>query len=1109
MFKFFWGKGSQQSVERLKIQKDLFQFQKTIQHGFPSKPAAVSWDPVLRLLCIGTKTGAVKLIGAPGVEFYGQLDKDKVINKVFFVPGQGMVIVVCEDNSLHSVEIDSMTKNLRSTNSISLEGKLKKISACCVSSDGRTLYIGTENGNVYSMELSCFRMSDSVIYLDIVMQNVSEDFKVNPGAVEVVCEQPTHPECILIGYSRGLLTLWNLRSETVVKIYIASQQLESAYWHPNGQKFFTAHNDGSYMIWKSGTDDNELIVDKQPIISTPYGPFPCKAITKIVNIEDEDNIIVFTGGMPRANYGDRYTLSVMKNTAHVTFDLSSKVVDFCLISEAISKETEALVVLAEEEFIVVDLITPGWPCHSSPYLASLHCSAVTAQIAVVCSQQLYEKLLKNPRKLSPSSKLSPRSWPINGGESEFSSGEFSSGNLMLLTGHEDGSVRFWDASSPSLSQISMFSTSVCFSSDELDALPNGEEVESEDEWPPFRRIGVFDPYSDDPRLAVKKLCFCPETGMLAVAGTAGQVIIAVISDTQIEKELTVINLNIVSDRDNFVWKGHDKLVSRKGLHSFGPGFFPDAILQLYPPASATALALQSDWSVLAVGTAHGIALFDVETKQGMLAKCTLNPSDISGVGDQAMSRRKSFKKSLRESFRRLRKGRSQRPTSTKKPVLNSNISKSEEVSQNTSGPSFGTDLRPIERQVEARSADDGIGSMIRCITMAKTYIMSQSSVMSATVWAGTNNGSVFVFNVNFQPGSRRSSETSRAQLAKEIQLKHRAPIVSVNVLDASNTLVEDALSNRISSSDSVLPHRVIISSEEQFKVFTLPNLRPFGKYKLTAYTGCKARRIAVIPYIAKTDPSYVENSLTCLCNQGDFHILSLPELRRQMDAQSIKKEDIHATSTAVFTRQGEAFYMLSSSEIQRISLSARYCPKISCHVTTLKAASANLAQELTSASVQKSSKARDSGTLICLETKSATVIEEQQIGKDRSRIQEAGNSTVVSVEPETSFGDLTLDSVKDHSANTEEFRSNEVDITNVTDLEVLQNSLSAILPTKENDTEKPHSKSHEQQSGMTTQESEIDHSDNMKSQPILLDPLSETTDAVDQVKGGLKINSDF
>lgn len=37
----------------------------------------------------------------------------------------------------------------------------------------------------------------------------------------------------------------------------------------------------------------------------------------------------------------------------------------------------ALVVLAEEELVVIDLQTAGWPPVQPPYLASLHCSAIT------------------------------------------------------------------------------------------------------------------------------------------------------------------------------------------------------------------------------------------------------------------------------------------------------------------------------------------------------------------------------------------------------------------------------------------------------------------------------------------------------------------------------------------------------------------------------------------------------------------------------------------------------------------------------------------------------------------------------------------------------------
>lgn len=125
-------------------------------------------------------------------------------------------------------------------------------------------------------------------------------------------------------------------------------------------------------------------------------------------------------------------------------------------------------------------------------------------------------------------------------------------------------MRFWDASKAALQQIAKFSTATCFSGDELDSPPEDAEAEvDEDEWPPFRKVsclldftclvtsdkwfkllttqvGLFDPYSDDPRLAVKKLCLCPITGLLSVAGTAGQVVVAEFSDAQNEKELPVI-----------------------------------------------------------------------------------------------------------------------------------------------------------------------------------------------------------------------------------------------------------------------------------------------------------------------------------------------------------------------------------------------------------------------------------------------------------------------------------------------------------------------------------------------------------------------------------------
>lgn len=48
-----------------------------------------------------------------------------------------------------------------------------------------------------------------------------------------------------------------------------------------------------------------------------------------------------------------------------------------ILSPAEFDDPSAMLVLAEEELVVIDLKSPGWPSIQPPYLASLHCSAIT------------------------------------------------------------------------------------------------------------------------------------------------------------------------------------------------------------------------------------------------------------------------------------------------------------------------------------------------------------------------------------------------------------------------------------------------------------------------------------------------------------------------------------------------------------------------------------------------------------------------------------------------------------------------------------------------------------------------------------------------------------
>lgn len=61
--------------------------------------------------------------------------------------------------------------------------------------------------------------------------------------------------------------------------------------------------------------------------------------------------------------------------------------------------------------------------------------------------------------------------------------------------------------------------------------------------------------------------------------------------------LQVSKVNLVGDRDNFVWKGHGPLTVVSGDSKYNAGFQPQCLLQINPPAACTALAVHTEWQL--------------------------------------------------------------------------------------------------------------------------------------------------------------------------------------------------------------------------------------------------------------------------------------------------------------------------------------------------------------------------------------------------------------------------------------------------------------------------------------------------------------------------------
>jgi lethal(2) giant larvae protein len=118
----------------------------------------------------------------------------------------------------------------------------------------------------------------------------------------------------------------------------------------------------------------------------------------------------------------------------------------------------------------------------------------------------------------------------------------------------------------------------------------------DDDWPPFKKVGAYDPFSDDPSFTVQRVSMCANTGTLVIGGSAGQTLVCTLRTSADDTSLTVtsqLEAHIIADSEpNFTWKGNKALsVARTQLKSIA--YTAAMLVQCQPPAAVTAVALDS------------------------------------------------------------------------------------------------------------------------------------------------------------------------------------------------------------------------------------------------------------------------------------------------------------------------------------------------------------------------------------------------------------------------------------------------------------------------------------------------------------------------------------
>ncbi|KAK8760024.1 hypothetical protein V5799_028708 [Amblyomma americanum] len=165
------------------LRPEHFKVSRTVRHGFPFQPTALAFDPVQRILAIGTKNGSLRLFGRPGVDCTIQHVLEYAVIQILFLVNEGALISVCADDTLHLWNLRQKKPEVVHT----LKFQKERITHCHLPFRSKWLYIGTERGNLHVVNIESFTLSGYVINWN---KAIELSRKTHPGAVVHVSDNP-------------------------------------------------------------------------------------------------------------------------------------------------------------------------------------------------------------------------------------------------------------------------------------------------------------------------------------------------------------------------------------------------------------------------------------------------------------------------------------------------------------------------------------------------------------------------------------------------------------------------------------------------------------------------------------------------------------------------------------------------------------------------------------------------------------------------------------------------------------------------------------------------------------------------------------------------------
>ncbi|KAJ1381193.1 WD40/YVTN repeat-like-containing domain superfamily, partial [Sesbania bispinosa] len=183
-----------------------------IHYGIPSTASVLAFDPIQRLLAIGTLDGRLKVIGGDNIEGLLISPKQLPYKYLEFLQNQGHLVGVLNDN-------DIQVWNLENRSLICSLQWESNITAFSIISGSHFIYVGDEHGlfSVIKFEAEEAQLLTSSYHLSAKFIREAAGFS-DPGDLPIVgvLSQPSSGNKLLIAFEDGLLILWDVSEAKVV-----------------------------------------------------------------------------------------------------------------------------------------------------------------------------------------------------------------------------------------------------------------------------------------------------------------------------------------------------------------------------------------------------------------------------------------------------------------------------------------------------------------------------------------------------------------------------------------------------------------------------------------------------------------------------------------------------------------------------------------------------------------------------------------------------------------------------------------------------------------------------------------------------------------------------